>query len=131
MKRALLFGILCWIFIFVEVSVIGFTPGLSILDEHGFTLQPLGITVHFLILIGLALFLSKQFYKKPVGGLSPLLIGVIVIGTGFVLDALVTVPFFVKDYGHYYSKWTLWAGAALFVVVFAWIGKGKVTKVID
>lgn len=125
MKRALIFGLLCWAFIFVEVSVVGFTPGLATMGEHGFTLEPLGVAIHFVVLAGLAWLLAKQFYKRPVTGLSVPVAGVIIIGTGFILDALVTVPFFVKDYGHYYSKWTLWAGAALFVVVFAWFGKAN------
>jgi hypothetical protein len=40
MKKPVLFGILWWVLVFVEVSVIGFTPGLATMGEYGFTLEP-------------------------------------------------------------------------------------------
>lgn len=127
MKRALLFGLLCWIIIFVEVSVIGFTPNLATRGEFGFTLLPAGIAAHFVFLGILAWAISRMYFRKSTGPLSrsPTAAGATVIATGFLLDAIVTVPMFVKDYGYYYSKWTLWVGALVFIAFYVFAHKIK------
>lgn len=129
MKKALLFGLLWWIIIFVEVSAIGFTPGLATQGEYGFTLLPAGIAAHFVIVAGLAWALARLYFRKVAADIpSAAKVAAIIAIVGLVLDAVITVPFFVKDYAHYYSKWTLWVGLALFVGAFV-VGSPRTSAV--
>lgn len=117
--------------LFIEVSVIGFTPGLATMGEYGFTLLPVGAAIHFVLLAILAALLAKLYLRKASTPMPPregLRAAAIMAVTGLALDAAVTVPFFVKSYSHYYAKWTLWAGVAVFVIVFSWIASQKQTK---
>ncbi len=124
MKRNLWYGVILWAIIFVEVSVIGFTPTLATQGENGFVLLPMGLVLHFLLLATMAFLLATQYFKKatpsPKAGVKA---AAVMVGVGLVLDALITVPFFVKSYVLFYTKWSLWVGIALVLIIFAWRGK--------
>lgn len=119
MKKALLFGLLWWVIVFVEVSIVGFTPGLATMGEFGFTLLPVGVAIHFAVVTLLAWFLARFYFRKGGANLREGIRAAAVMSVvGLLLDAVITVPFFVKSYEHYYSKWTLWAGLLVFVAAF-------------
>ena len=124
MKKLALFGLLWWVLIFVEVSIIGFTPAFATMGENGFTLLPKGIAVHFILLVVFSALLGKLYFRKTtVESQSAIVPAAIIVFIGFLLDALITVPFFVKSYSIYFTKWTLWAGVGIFLIVFYCIGK--------
>ena len=119
MLKPLLFGLLWWVIVFIEVSIVGFTPHLAVLGDYGFTLLPLGIAVHFTAIACLAWCLARRYVNKQAatlrqGAQAALIMSIV----GLVLDAVITVPFFVKSYEHYYSKWTLWVGLFVFTASF-------------
>lgn len=126
MKKLLLFGLLWWVLIFVEVSIIGFTPGFATMGDNGFTLLPMGIAIHFFLLAIFSAVLGKLYFsKKPFASQNALVAAATIVLIGLLLDALITVPFFVKSYSVYFSKWTLWTGVGVFIGVFYCIGKFK------
>lgn len=117
--KAAFFGILWWILIFVEVSAIGFTPGLATRGPSGLTLLPPGVALHFAALIGFTLLLAKFYFRGGDEAPShPLFTAAIIVLVGLGLDALITVPLFVKNYLLYFQKWTLWMGVIVFAATF-------------
>lgn len=94
--RGVLTGIILWVVIFFEVSILMF----------GFGLQD-GTTYYVIHYILLALFLiiaSLVYFKKAKkGAVEGLLLGLIFVITGAVLDAVITVPLFVKDYSLFFN----------------------------
>ena len=124
MKKLILYGLLWWVLIFVEVSIVGFTPSFSTMGENGFTLLPKGIAIHFALLVIFSALLGKLYFRKTaVASQNAIVAAAIIIFTGLLLDALITVPFFVKSYSVYFTKWTLWAGVGIFLIVFYFMGK--------
>jgi hypothetical protein len=130
MKKAILYGLFGWMAIFVEVSVIGFTPGLAIQGQNGFTLLPPGIAIHFCLLVLLSAILAFFYFKNSKAGMvEGAKVGSIVILTGFVLDSLITIPYFVKSYSLFFTKWTLWVGVLLVIGTFSFVAKWKKDKI--
>jgi len=124
MKKMVLYGLLWWVLIFVEVSIIGFTPGLATVGENGFSLLPKGIAIHFILLVIISALLGKLYFRKTiVESQNAIVPAATIVFIGFLLDALITVPFFVKSYSVYFTKWTLWVGVGIFLIVFYCIGK--------
>ena len=123
MKRLVLFSVAWWMLIAVEVGTVGAIPGLASKTEHGFVLTTVGIVVHFALtaLVSGALAFGYVRRKgKPDFQAFPLAVSIVI--TGLALDALLTVPLFVKDFGAYFGKWTVWAGYVLAFGVVAAVG---------
>ncbi|HLD72600.1 MAG TPA: hypothetical protein VJA23_03365 [Candidatus Nanoarchaeia archaeon] len=101
-KSILSYGTLLWILIFMEVSIIMFIPGLSVLTQNIF---------HLVILPLLALFCFVKYFKSTTASAKTgFLAGIYFLIIGTVLDLIITIPLFVKDYALFYSSWWLWAG---------------------
>jgi NADH:ubiquinone oxidoreductase subunit 6 (subunit J) len=97
-KRALGFGALLWIFIFFEVSILMFGFGLKTGGAY--------YIVHYIlaaVLIGIASALYFNDKKARAGFKEGLFVGAIFIATGIILDAVITVPLFIKDYRAFFN----------------------------
>jgi hypothetical protein len=96
-----LIGVLIWVLIFFEVSLMLF--GLK-LPDPGVSLEASFLIPHF-ILIALIIAFSSVYYFKGKGvkkGLGEgFFLGVVFLITGIILDAIITVPLFIKDYGFF------------------------------
>ena len=82
--RAILIGALLWVIIFVEWSVMVFTPILKDLGNWQYL-------IHFFILIPIVLFGASYYYKNK-NKVNGFLLGLIMMLTAAVLDAIITVP---------------------------------------
>ena len=97
--RAVLTGIIVWALIFVEWSIIVFAPVLKDLGNWQWI-------IHFIALILIAI-VGLSFYYKGSVKTNGLLVGLIMLATGIVLDAIVTLPFFVSPQGITYAEFFL------------------------
>jgi len=113
-------GILLWIMIFVEISILMFIPGLNSIMQ---------IILCFLILPFLVLICCTMYFKMNKGGWKEgFLLGVWFLIIGEILDALITIPLFVKSYAAFYMQWNLWVGfieMIVFTTIFGSLKKGK------
>ncbi|MBU0457790.1 MAG: hypothetical protein ABH824_07745 [Nanoarchaeota archaeon] len=122
-KSATGWGILLWLLIFVEMSILMFIP----------RLKDMLITqkiLHFLILPLLVIFcVSKYFKKVKANTKEGFLIGVYFLIVGTILDLAITIPLFVKSFSSFYLEWSLWTGF-LELIIFStatgyWLGKNR------
>jgi len=100
--RAILMGALLWVFIFFEVSILMF----------GFELEPgfLYYTLHYSLLTLFIILASLIYFRKhgiKTGLGQGFWLGIILILTGLVLDAIITVPVFVKTYDFFFDIYIL------------------------
>lgn len=91
--RAILNGILLWVLIFFEVSILMF----------GFKLNapsPLYYIIHYIAFAIFVLLASLIYFRKASAGLEQgLLLWLIFVITGIVLDSIITIPLFMNfDY---------------------------------
>jgi len=116
LTRAILTGILLWVLIFFEVSILMF--GLKL---QGY----LYYIIHFILLILLVAIASILYFKKVKGSLTEgLVLGVIYIIIGVILDAIITVPLFIKDYS-FFIQWNLLVGLLETIAITTIIGVVK------
>ena len=112
-KRALLIGIVIWIIAILFYSISYYVPVLEN-DETQANL------VLFVVVIPLV-WLGCTFYYKKDHQTHGYLVGQTLLFTAIVLDALITVPFFIiPKGGSYYSFFTaigFWVIAAEFLLV--------------
>jgi len=93
--RAILLGVLLWVLIFFEVSILMFGFGLNVPNPVYYTLHFLFSSI-FVIVLSLYYFHTRKVKK---GFLQGLLLGVIFVLISIILDAVITVPLFMKwDY---------------------------------
>ena len=124
-KRALGFGALLWIFVFVAISILMFIPGLK--DNQ------LRIQIAWWILeIPIVLFMAKWYFKADTPTAKKgFLLGVVGLVVGNILDMVITVPLFVGSYVEFYGSWMLYVGFVLLpaLTTFAgWEFDGTYTK---
>ncbi len=116
-KSILSYGTLLWILIFVEVSIIMFIPGLSELTQN---------CLHLIILPLLALFCFIKYFKSSTASAkNGFLAAVYFLVIGTILDLVITIPLFVKDYALFYSSWWLWIGYLEVLIIGALAGHFK------
>ena len=116
LRRATLWGILLWIFIFVEISILMFLPGL----KDSYMGQRI---VHLLVFALLVLFVTKWYFKTVQASTKEgFVVGIWFIIVGTVLDAIITIPLFVKSYSFFYSDMYLWLGFLILIVVSTLVG---------
>lgn len=117
LKKAVFFGTVLWVLIFFEVSILMF----------GFKLSP-GAIFYAIHYIALALLVSicTLIYSKhsKLSTKNGFITGIIFALTTTILDALITVPLFVKDYSFFLDKF-LWIGTAEVIIITAFIGMIK------
>ncbi len=100
LKRGIIISIIFWILIFFEVSILMF----------GFDIQPglIYYIIHY-IMITLFLIISAIFYFKKVKSnlKEGFLLGIILIVTGTILDAIITIPLSIKSYSFFLDLYLL------------------------
>jgi len=110
-RRGILLGALLWVLIFFEVSILMFGFGMT---------APMASWIHQVLLILLVLICSWIYFNKTrkikMAAMEGLYLGLIFVITGMVLDAVITVPLFVKSYG-FFADPLLWLGYAEMVVL--------------
>jgi len=124
-KRALTFGVLFWVFVFVLWSIIMFMP---FLKGHATTQY----IVWWVVEIPLVLLLAKWYFKQRKPNLKEgFMLGIIALLVATVLDMAITVPLFVKSFGKFYGDWRLYVGLVemLFLTTLAgWEFDGPVAR---
>ncbi|MFH1404542.1 MAG: hypothetical protein ABIH21_00395 [Patescibacteria group bacterium] len=119
-KKGILFGILWWILIFVEVSIIGFIPALAERTDTSFIFNSAGWIIHFIAVIVIGLVIAYFAFRSNKGGyINGIKLGVIMLIIATILDIIITVPLFVKDYGMFFADWKLWLGILLGILAIA------------
>lgn len=107
-KKATILGILLWILIFVLFTIIMFIPVVG------------NYTSYLAIIIGPLIVLLCGYYyftAVPGGAVDGLVIGIYWLILGSILDAVITIPLFVKiSYAAYFLSWTMLLGYALSLV---------------
>lgn len=96
LSRAFLSGIIVWIAIFLAFTIMSFIPTLKGAE----TIQTF---VVYLLLIPI-LFLGLNFYYKKGQSNNGFQVGLIIILTCLLLDALITVPFVIIPHGGDYTS---------------------------
>jgi len=97
--RAIVSGIIIWVLIFAVFTVMSFIPVIkdSELQQN---------MLLWIILIPITLLGVKFYYKKGFKT-NGLLIGVIIVVTSLILDALITLPYvIIPNNGNYYDFYT-------------------------
>ncbi|MFA6427454.1 MAG: hypothetical protein WCW16_03345 [Candidatus Magasanikbacteria bacterium] len=103
-KRAIGYGVILWIFIFVEFSIVMFLPWFK---DHT-TAQ---YVANWVLLIPIVLLCAKWYFKAEIPTTKKgLLLGIIGLIVGTILDVVITIPFFVKSYSMYYGNWLMYVG---------------------
>jgi len=120
-KRAIGFGVISWVFIFVLISILIFVP---LLKEKGILMY----IAYWILFIPLILLLAKWYFKKD----SPtfkkgFLLGIIGLFVGSVLDLLITIPLFISQQSEhpfvdFYTDWRLYIGFLLFLILTTYAG---------
>jgi len=108
--RAIAVGILIWVLIFIEWSIMLFIPVL----KDALYLQWL---IHYIVLFFLAILAAHLYYKSKdkVNGFA---LGLVLLIIGIILDIIVTVPFFIEEgYVFYFSNIYLWIGFIELIIV--------------
>lgn len=110
LKRSIFFGSLLWVLIFFEVSILMFGFGLP--DGLSFNIW------HYPLVGLIALFVAIFYFKGNVkkGFSQGLLTGIVFVVTGAILDAIITVPLFVKNYSFFIDPFVLWGVLEGFVI---------------
>jgi hypothetical protein len=107
--KAVLLGILFWIFIFVEISVTKIGLGLS---------QLAVLIINYILIVPFSIIIASMYYKSR-DRLNGFVLGLIVVVTGIILDAVITVPMFVNgDYEGYFLSAAMLVGFFEAIVVF-------------
>lgn len=111
-KKATWIGILLWVLIFVEITILMFLPGLK--DNNN-----LIKIVHLPILAVIVWLLTCWYFKfaENPSAKHGLFVGLYFLVIGTVLDAIITVPLFVKSYSQFYGDYWLWIGYAVLLAV--------------
>lgn len=114
--RAVLFGVILWVFIFVIISILMFVPPLKDRDM-------LQLAIYWILLIPLALFLCKWYFKEDAPTAKKgLMLGIMGLIVGGILDIAVTIPLFVKSYSAYYSSWSMYVGFVELLIITTYAG---------
>jgi hypothetical protein len=112
--RAIIAGLIVWALIFVEWTVLIFVPGLRSLGNWQFI-------IHYAMLVPITIAGISFYYGKNEKKIHGLYLGAVMLATGLILDALITLPFFVVPQGGsfvgYYMNPLMLIGYLVFLVV--------------
>ena len=115
-KRAIVFGVLLWILIFVVYSILMFTPW--------FKDSPLRINVGLWVSqIIFVLLACKWYFKSDSPTIKKgFLVGLVALIVGTILDMIITVPLSTKSYLVYYGSWMLYVGYLWVLILTTYAG---------
>ena len=125
-KRALGFGILLWVFVFVIISILIFMPF--------FKDSSMRVNIAWWVIqIPLVLLMAKWYFKQKQPSLKEgFYLGLIALVIGAILDAVITVPLFIKSYSGFFGNWEMYVGYAellLLTTLAGWEFDGPVAKI--
>ncbi len=121
--KAILLGALLWVLIFFEVSILMFGFGFKGTETIYYLIHYIALAL-FVIFISLIYFKDKKIkYSK----LEGLFLGIIVMLISTILDALITVPLFIKDYS-FFLKLEVIISTLLILILTTLIGMLKKQK---
>ena len=121
LKRGVIAGVLLWVAIFFEVSILMF----------GFKLEGTSYYFAHFIIYGILIagFASAYFKKAATGWQEGFRLGILFVLTYAVLDAIITVPLFVKDYAFFIDSGLLFGYLdTVFLATLAGFAKCKFSK---
>ncbi len=110
-QRAVLAGIVLWVLIFFEVSILMFGFGLE-----GTTYY----MIHYILAGILILAVSWYYFKGPKSNKilkEGLLLGAVMVVIGIILDAIITVPLFIQEGYDFFLRLDIVMGLVLVVIV--------------
>ena len=92
-KRAIWTGILSWILVFFEVSILMFGFGISDVNKS---------IVHYILLIVVIAVPALIYFNKEKAGLKEgFFLGILFVIIGLILDSIITIPLFIKSYSFF------------------------------
>ncbi|MBI2970845.1 MAG: hypothetical protein HYY37_00325 [Candidatus Aenigmarchaeota archaeon] len=96
LKLAALKGAMLWALVFFEVSILMFGFGVQVPST-------LYYIVHLPLLAAFTAFAAHLYFRKEkrAGAKNGFMLGLLFLLVGIVLDALITVPLFVRDYAFF------------------------------
>lgn len=103
LKRAIAFGALSWVLIFFEVSILMF--GLQLEPGAGYYIIHYILAAVLIALTAALYFKGKRVNKRGFG--KGAIVGIVFVIVGIILDAIITVPLFVKDYSFFFDPMML------------------------
>lgn len=120
-KRAVGFGVMLWILIFVLISILMFTPW--------FKDSEMRIQIAWWVLeIPMVLLLAKWYFRVVEPTIKKgFLLGLTALVVGNILDLIITIPLFVSQqseqpYLEYYADWKMWFGFVLLLALTTFAG---------
>lgn len=116
--KTISFGALLWVLIFFEVSILIF----------GFDLNDgaLYYTTHYILSILLVGIITAIYFNKEEANFSNgIRVGIVFAITGIILDSIITIPLFVKDYGLMFGDIMLWISIVLGILTAGTVGAIK------
>lgn len=106
--RAILLGILLWVLIFVEISIV--QKGLKITSLTG-------QIIHYIFLIPFVVLCVAIYYQSR-DKFNGFFLGIFLLLIGNIFDLVLTIPLFIEGgYAAFYSDIYLWIGFAEVVIV--------------
>lgn len=110
-KRAVGYSILLWVIIFVVISILMFLPWFK-------NSQSSVQIAWWFLAIPVTLFWAKLYFKAdPPTAKKGFYLGIIGLIVSTILDAVITVPLFVKSYSLYFGNLMLYVGYAELLVL--------------
>lgn len=78
--------------------------------------------IHFILLLLLVIISASIYFRKVKGSLTEgLVLGVIYVIVGVILDAIITIPLFIKEYS-FFIQWDLLLGLLETIVAATSVG---------
>ena len=115
--KPILYGAILWVLIFFEVSILMFGFGLKGILYY---------IIHYILAVILVEITTLLYFKKGKANFKKgIIVGVIFSITGIVLDSVITVPLFVKDYSLMFGDIGLWIGMLLGIITAGVVGAIK------
>lgn len=105
--RALLIGLLLWVFIFIEISI-------TMIGMHYSSLT--SYVIHYVLMIPVGILCAWIYYNNK-DKLNGFVLGIVIVLTGIILDMIITIPLFIHSYATYFGSYYLWIGYTEFVVI--------------
>lgn len=101
-KKSILLGILLWVIIFFEVSILMFGFNLKSPEISYYILHGILITIFYILAV---LYYFSGKVKKGFG--QGILLSIVLIIVEVILDSIITIPLFIVPNGGSYSSFLL------------------------
>ncbi len=112
LKRGIIFGIVLWVAIFLEVTVLMFGFNLENGDWAYYIAHYVLVAI-FVVLVSIYYFRGKRVIRDIKEGFKA---GILFVIIGIILDALIRIPFFVKSFSFFFDA-GIWMGYLEIIVI--------------